>query len=216
VLGIDNVIFIAIIAGRLPEKERDKARIIGLSLAVITRIMLLFMLSWLMQLTTPLFSVMSHAVSGKDLILIVGGLFLVGKATHEIHAKLEEPNEGMPSKKGSRRFWGIIVQILLLDIIFSLDSVITAVGMVNNLTVMIAAIITSIIIMLVFSKAIVNFINIHPTIKMLALSFLILIGVVLMADGFGQHINKAYIYFAMAFSLGVEMLNIKLGTRKKG
>jgi predicted tellurium resistance membrane protein TerC len=209
VLGIDNVIFIAIVAGRLPAEQRDKARMLGLTLAVVTRILLLYTLSWMMRLTDDLFFIGSHGVSGKDLILLGGGLFLIAKATHEIHVKLEEGGHSDLERPKSAKFWGVIAQILLIDIIFSLDSVVTAVGMVNNLPIMVTAIIVSIGVMLIFSKTIVSFIERHPTIKMLALSFLILIGVMLVAEGCGKHIEKGYIYFAMAFSLMVETLNIR-------
>lgn len=210
VLGIDNIIFIAIVAGRLPEHLKDKARIVGLTLAVITRIGLLFSLTLLMGLTEPILTIFSHSFSGRDIVLLLGGLFLIAKATHEIHAKFDDIDEVKELTKGRSSFSGVIAQILVLDIIFSLDSVITAVGMVKELSIMVAAIIISIGIMLIFSKSIVDFIEENPTMKMLALSFLILVGVVLVADGMGQHIDKAYIYFAMAFSVGVEMLNIKL------
>jgi predicted tellurium resistance membrane protein TerC len=216
VLGIDNIIFIAIVAGRLPAHLRERARIVGLSLAVVTRILLLLTLTTIMKLSTPLFHLAGHGFSGRHIILFLGGLFLIAKATHEIHVKLEEAGEAESEmKKGASSFWPVILQILLIDIIFSLDSVITAVGMVSNLWIMVAAIIASVIVMLVFSKAIVNFIERHPTIKMLALSFLILVGVLLVAESFGKHIEKGYIYFAMAFSLGVETLNIKLKANKK-
>jgi predicted tellurium resistance membrane protein TerC len=215
VLGIDNIIFIAIVAGRLPKEMRDKARLVGLALAVVTRVALLYTLTLFMGLTSPLFEVAGQGFSGKDLILLGGGLFLMVKATHEIHTKFEETEQMHRTVRPTANFAGVVAQILLIDIIFSLDSVITAVGMVQHLSVMIAAIITSIVIMLLFSKAIVEFVDHHPTVKMLALSFLILIGVLLVAEGFGKHLDKKYVYFAMAFSLGVEMLNIRLTARKK-
>lgn len=215
VLGIDNIVFIAIVAGKLPAEQRDKARIMGLSLAVITRVLLLLTLSFLMRLTEPLFHVGAHGVSGKDLILLIGGGFLIAKSTHEIHLKLEEVEEEREETKVRGNFLAVLAQILMIDIIFSLDSVITAVGMVNNISIMIAAVVLSIGVMLTFSKAIVSFIEKHPTVKMLALSFLILIGVLLVAEGCGKHIEKGYVYFAMAFSLAVELLNIKATAKKK-
>lgn len=214
VLGIDNVIFISILANKLPAEQRAKARRLGLGLALVTRILLLCSLAWIMRLSTPLFSMLDHSVTGRDLILIFGGLFLIAKSTHEIHGKLEgEDGSGTSGKVVS--FGMTIVQILLLDIVFSLDSVITAVGMANQLSVMITAVIIAVIVMLAFAGAISGFVERHPTIKMLALSFLILIGVTLIADGFGQHVPKGYIYFSMAFSLGVELLNLKLRSRQK-
>ena len=209
VLGIDNVIFISILAGKLPAHQQARARKLGLSLALITRIALLCSLAWMMRLTAPLFELFGHGVSGRDLILLVGGLFLLGKSTHEIHGKLEG-EDGHTTARIAPSFSSVIVQILLLDIVFSLDSVITAVGMANLLGVMIAAVIIAIIVMLIFAGPISAFVDRHPTIKMLALSFLLLIGVTLVADGLGHHIPKGYIYFSMAFSLGVEMLNLRL------
>lgn len=213
VLGIDNIIFIAIVAGKLPEPQRDKARIIGLSLAVITRVILLITLSWFMGLTAPLFTAFSHGFSGRDLVLIGGGLFLVAKSTTEIHQKFDDGKKNKTNESANSQFIKIIIQILLIDIIFSIDSVITAVGMVNNLPIMILAILISVGIMLIFSKPIVTFIDKNPTIKILALSFLIMIGVMLIAEGCGRHIEKGYVYFAMAFSLIVEMMNIKIGSK---
>ncbi len=213
VLGIDNVIFIAILAGRLPENQRDKARKIGLLLALVSRILLLFCISWVMTLTTPLFSLLGHPVSGRDLILLIGGLFLLAKATTEIHHKLEG-QEAASKKANATSFGSVLVQIALLDIVFSLDSVITAVGMVKHISIMIAAVLVSVGVMLAFSGAIVRFIEKHPTFKMLALSFLMMIGVMLVAEGMGKHIEKGYIYFAMGFSLLVEILNTKM--RGKG
>lgn len=214
VLGIDNIIFIAIVAARLPEAQRERARVVGLSLAIFTRIGLLSVLAWFMKLTKPLLIVAGHSLSGKDLILIVGGLFLLAKSTHEIHAKFEEATSPQSVGKAGAKFATIIAQILMLDIIFSIDSVITAVGMVNNLPIMVTAILISVAVMLAFSAHVVKFIDRNPTIKMLALSFLLMIGVLLVAEGFGKHIDKGYIYFSMAFSLGVEMLNIKLRARR--
>ncbi len=212
VLGIDNVIFISILAGKLPAGQQDRARKLGLSLALVTRILLLCSLAWMMRLTTPLFSLLGHGVSGRDLILLVGGLFLIGKSTHEIHGKLEG-GDGHTTTRVAPSFTAVIVQILLLDIVFSLDSVITAIGMANLLGVMIAAVVIAMVVMLMFAGAISSFVERHPTIKMLALSFLLLIGVTLVADGLGHHIPKGYIYFSMAFSLGVEMLNLRLRTK---
>ncbi len=209
VLGIDNIVFLAILASRLPQHQREKARIIGLSLAVIARILLLLGISWVMSLQNVLFNVMDHGVTGKDVVLILGGGFLIFKATKEIHHKVEGGDDPHAAPKPVS-FAGVIFQILLMDLVFSLDSVITAVGMASNRIVMIAAVIVSIAIMLAYSGHIVRFVDKHPTIKVLALSFLLLIGVMLVADGLGQHIPKGYIYFAMAFSLGVEMLNLRL------
>ncbi|MBA2737746.1 MAG: TerC family protein [Pyrinomonadaceae bacterium] len=212
VLGIDNVIFISILSGKLPAEQQPKARYIGLALALVMRVILLFSLTWVMGLTEPFFTVFGQAVSGRDLILLVGGLFLIAKSTHEIHGSLEG-EEGHASKKVYASFANVIIQIMLLDIVFSLDSVITAVGMVDNIWIMIAAVIISIIAMMLFAGSIGAFVQKHPTIKMLALSFLLLIGVTLIAEGFHQHIPKGYIYFAMAFSVLVEILNMRL--RKK-
>jgi predicted tellurium resistance membrane protein TerC len=212
VLGIDNVIFVSILSGKLPAAQQPKARFIGLALALVMRVGLLFSLTWVMGLTTPLFTVWGQSVSGRDLILLIGGLFLIGKSTHEIHGSLEG-EEGHASKTVYASFASVIVQIMLLDIVFSLDSVITAVGMVDNIWIMIAAVIVSIIAMMAFAGPIGQFVQRHPTIKMLALAFLLLIGVTLMAEGFHQHISKGYIYTAMAFSVFVEFLNMRL--RKK-
>jgi predicted tellurium resistance membrane protein TerC len=210
VLGIDNIIFIAIVAARLPVEQRDKARRLGLSLAVITRLILLSSISWLMSLKNPFFYVLNHGVSGKDLILILGGLFLIAKSTKEIDHKLDNIKEDNKELPQAASFSSIISQILVIDIIFSLDSVITAVGMVKSLPVMMVAVIVSIGIMLLFSKAIVTFIEKNPTIKILALAFLIMVGVLLVAEGFHQEFDRGYIYFAMAFSLVVELINMKL------
>jgi predicted tellurium resistance membrane protein TerC len=212
VLGIDNIVFISILAGKLPLEQQAKARQMGLGLALITRILLLLSLTWVMRLTTPLFTLFGASLSGRDLILVFGGLFLIGKSTHEIHERLEG-EEGHVSARVRPSFTSVIVQIMLLDIVFSLDSVITAVGMVGEIAVMVAAVIIAMLFMLVFVNAVSAFVDKHPTIKMLALSFLVLIGVTLMAEGFHQHIPRGYIYFAMAYSVVVEMLNLKLGSR---
>lgn len=219
VLGIDNIVFISIMAGKLPEEKQKKARQLGLALAMITRVLLLLSLTWIMTLTTPLFSIGDWfnitdsewleklSLSGRDLILIIGGLFLIYKSTVEIHDKLDSDEHEVANSKVIS-FSGVIVQILLLDVVFSLDSVITAVGMANHVEVMIAAVIISIIIMMIAAESISSFVNKHPTVKMLALSFLLLIGVSLLAEGFQQNIPKGYIYFAMAFSVLVESLNL--------
>lgn len=212
VLGIDNVIFISILAGKLPKEEQARARFVGLGAAMVSRLILLFFISWIIKLTFPLFTVINHSVSGRDLILLVGGLFLIAKSTYEIHQKLEG-EEGHGSAGVASSFVSVIIQIMLIDIVFSLDSVITAVGMVDHIGVMVAAVIISVGFMMLFSGAISNFVNKHPTIKILALSFLILIGVLLVAEGLHKHLPRGYIYFAMAFSVLVEMLNIRL--RKK-
>jgi len=214
VLGIDNIIFISILAGKLPKHQRAKARYIGLMLAMITRVALLLSIFWLANLTKPLFTILGEGFSGRDLVLIAGGLFLIWKSTHEIHQKLEGGHDEHGPKKLAASFAAVIVQIVLIDIVFSLDSVITAVGMVSNLAIMIAAVIIAVIFMMFFSGPLSEFVDRHPTIKMLALSFLLLIGVALIADGFGKHIPKGYIYFAMGFSVMVEFLNIK--SRKGG
>ena len=208
VLGIDNVVFISILAGKLPANQQAKARYLGLALAMVTRIILLFSISWMVRLTAPLFTVFGVEISGRDLILIVGGLFLIGKSTHEIHQKLEG-ERGQVSARVAPTFTGVIVQILLLDVVFSLDSVITAVGMVNQIGIMVAAVVVAVIVMIGFAGAIGRFVERHPTVKMLALSFLLLIGMTLMAEGFDQHISKGYIYSAMAFSVFVEVLNLR-------
>lgn len=210
VLGIDNIIFISILSGKLPPEQRAKARQIGLALAMVMRIGLLFALSWVMGLVEPLFGIMGHEISGRDLILLGGGLFLIGKSTFEIHERLEGPEHGPIDAKTRISFSSVLIQIMLLDIVFSLDSVITAVGMVQNITIMIAAVIVAVAVMMLFAGAVSDFVERHPAIKMLALSFLILIGVMLVAEGFGQHVSKGYIYFAMAFSLLVELLNMRL------
>ena len=209
VLGIDNIIFISIQASKLPAHQQEKARLTGLGLAMFIRVALLFSLTWLMGLTAPLFTVMGNEISGRDLILISGGLFLLWKSTMEIHEKLEG-DETISSARVGVTFGAVIVQILLLDIVFSLDSIITALGMASQLAVMVTAVVISVIFMMLFSGKISAFVEKHPTIKMLALSFLLLIGVALIGDGFDMHIPKGYIYFAMAFSVFVEMLNLKL------
>lgn len=213
VLGVDNVIFISILAGKLPTQIQQKARVIGLSLAVVSRLLLLLSLSWIIRLTEPLFSVFGFDVSGRDIILIVGGLFLIGKATHEIHDKLEG-EEGHASIRIKPTFSNFLVQVFLLDMVFSLDSVITAVGMVDHIEIMAAAVIIAAGVMIYSSGPLSTFVERHPTIKMLALSFLLLIGFTLIVEGLHQHIPKGYIYFAMAFSLFVEFLNLRL--RKTG
>ncbi len=209
VLGIDNIVFISILAGKLPEHQQKKARRMGLGLALITRVLLLLSLTWVMSLTATLFTVFEMDISGRDLILLIGGLFLIWKSTVEIHDKLEGDEADAKIKTGAS-FRNVIAQILVLDIVFSLDSVITAVGMANQIGVMIAAVVIAVIIMLLAAESISAFVNKHPTVKMLALSFLVLIGVSLLAEGLDQHIPKGYIYFAMAFSVMVEMLNLRM------
>jgi predicted tellurium resistance membrane protein TerC len=208
VLGIDNIIFISILAGKLPKQERERARIMGLSLAMLIRIGLLASISWVMGLTATLFDLFEHQISGRDLILLGGGLFLIGKSTHEIHGSLEGETEHGGGRAGTS-FVSTIVQILLLDIVFSLDSVITAVGMAEALSIMILAVVIAVGVMLFASAPIAEFVERHPTVKMLALSFLLLIGMSLIGEGFDQHIPKGYIYFAMGFSVFVEMLNLR-------
>ena len=214
VLGIDNIIFISILSGKLPKEQQNKARLTGLALAMISRILLLFSIVWIMKLTLPLFSVLGQEISGRDIILITGGLFLLAKSTFEIHDKLEG-EEGHRSAKVAKSFASVITQIILLDIVFSLDSVITAVGMAKELIIMVLAVVIAVGVMMVSSKSISNFVEKHPTVKMLALSFLLLIGVSLIAEGLEQHIPKGYIYFAMAFSVFVEMLNLKMKSKTK-
>ena len=208
VLGIDNVVFISILAAKLPPSQQARARYLGLGLAMVMRIVLLFSISWMVRLTEPLFSVFENEISGRDLIMIVGGLFLIGKSTHEIHQRLEGQS-GHAAARVAPTFASVIVQILLLDAVFSLDSVITAVGMVNEIGIMVAAVVVAVIVMIAFAGAIGRFVERHPTVKMLALSFLLLIGMTLMAEGFDQHIAKGYIYSAMAFSVFVEFLNLR-------
>jgi len=216
VLGIDNIIFISILAGKLPHERQAKARQLGLSLALITRVLLLMSLTWIMGLTRPLFTlpVLDQEVSGRDLVLLIGGLFLIWKSVHEVHEKLEEDDGHATKTRAAASFASVIVQILLLDIVFSLDSVITAVGMANHLGVMVAAVVIALGIMLVAAGRISDFVNKHPTLKMLALSFLILIGVTLIGEGLGFHIPKGYIYFSMAFAFAVEMLNLKMRSKQ--
>ncbi len=210
VLGIDNVIFISILVDKLPHGQQSSARRLGLSLALILRLGLLFAITWIMGLTAPFFTVAGNEISGRDLILIGGGLFLIGKATREIHENLEVVHEERKAPSGRSAFWIILIQILALDIVFSLDSVITAVGMAQHISVMVIAMVVAVGVMLAFSGQVAAFVNRHPSMKMLALSFLLLIGVVLVADGMGQHVGKGYIYFAMAFSFGVELLNMRV------
>ncbi len=212
VLGIDNIIFITILAGKLPEEERARARVVGLGLAMGTRIALLFSLTWLMSLTEPFFSVFQHPVSGRDLILIAGGLFLLAKSTVEIHDKLEgvEEQETGSGARATASFASVLVQIAILDIVFSLDSVITAIGLADDIGIMVSAVVLSVIAMMVFVNPVSDFVERHPTFKMLALSFLLLIGVALVGEGMAFHIPKGYLYFAMAFSAFVEFLNIKI------
>ena len=217
VLGIDNVVFLTILAGRLPPEQQPAARRLGLGFALATRLGLLFAITWVMGLTRELFSLFGHGVSGRDLILLGGGLFLIAKATFEIHDKLEVKHEerAQPQRAGGAAFWGVIVQIGVLDIVFSLDSVITAVGMAQHLAIMVTAMVLAVLVMLGFAGPIGGFVERHPTMKMLALSFLILIGVMLVAESFGKHIEKGYIYFAMAFSLLVEVLNLRMRRAKE-
>ncbi len=212
VLGIDNIIFISILAGKLPVAERARARRLGLSLAMFIRIGLLLSITWVMGLTRPLLTIIGRDISGRDLILLFGGLFLIAKSTHEIHEKLEgEESQGTVRRASS--FMSVLIQILLLDIVFSLDSVITAVGMASEVSIMIAAVVIAVGVMLVSAGGIGTFVERHPTVKMLALSFLLLIGVSLIAEGAGQHIPKGYIYFAMGFSVFVEMINIRIRSK---
>jgi predicted tellurium resistance membrane protein TerC len=212
VLGIDNIIFIAILSAKLPTQQQNRARLIGLAIAMATRVLLLLSITWIMRLTTPIFGVLGREFSGRDLILIAGGLFLLAKSTLEIHDKLEpdEHEHGARPKKTGARFSSVVFQIVLLDIVFSLDSVITAIGLSEQVPVMVSAVIIAVIFMMVFSRSISDFVDRHPTIRMLALSFLILIGVSLVGEGLEFHIPKGYIYFAMAFSVGVEMLNMRI------
>jgi predicted tellurium resistance membrane protein TerC len=209
VLGVDNIIFISILSAKLPPPQQPKARRIGLLGAMISRVLLLFSLAWIIRLTHPWFTVLNHPVSGRDLILILGGLFLLAKSTHEIHDKLEG-EEGHASKRVPASMTSVIIQIMLLDIVFSLDSVITAVGMVDELWVMVTAVIVAVVIMMWAAEPISDFVHRHPTVKMLALAFLLLIGLSLVAEGFGHHIPKGYIYFAMGFSVFVEAINLRV------
>lgn len=210
VLGIDNIIFIAILSAKLPSSQQGRARLAGLGIAMATRVLLLLSLTWMMKLTAPLFAVLGRHISGRDLIMIAGGLFLLSKSTLEIHEKLEGHKEEQSVAKARAAFGFVVMQIVLLDIVFSLDSVVTAIGMSNNLGVMVAAVVIAVIFMMGFSKSISDFVDRHPTIRMLALSFLLLIGVSLIGEGLGFHIPKGYIYFAMAFSVMVEMLNLRI------
>jgi predicted tellurium resistance membrane protein TerC len=214
VLGIDNIVFISVLTGRLPEDQRQKGRIIGLALAMAMRIVLLLFLAWIVQLTQPLFTVFGNEISGRDLILILGGLFLLAKSTHEIHHNLEGL-EGQETVKVHATFASVLVQVAILDIVFSLDSVITAVGMAQHVPVMVIAIVLAVCFMMIFAKPIGDFVEQHPTVKMLALSFLLLVGMALVADGLEFHIPKGYIYFAMGFSVFVEMLNLRLRKRMR-
>lgn len=220
VLGIDNIVFISILVARVPPADRARVRTIGIALALVSRLGLLFSLNWLMGLTEPIFTLLGRAFSARDLILVIGGAFLVGKATNEIHSKLESGTEmpgreGPKTKKKSGRTLAVLVQILFIDVIFSLDSVITAVGMAQSLPVMVAAMVTAVLVMLVSARTIGDFVERHPTVKMLALSFLVLIGVMLVAEGTGHHIEKGYLYFAMSFSLMVEFLNMRYRRKNK-
>jgi len=211
VLGIDNIVFISILVDKLPEKHRPRGRFLGLALAMVTRILLLLCISWVMKLTTPLFTVMDLALTGKDLVLIIGGLFLIYKSTKEIHEKLEGDAEGevKGSVKAGAAFGAVLVQIAILDIVFSLDSVITAVGMAEHVSIMVLAVMIAVGFMMLFAGAVSNFVNKHPTVKMLALSFLLMIGTALIGEGLHFHIPKGYVYFAMGFSVFVELLNLK-------
>lgn len=217
VLGIDNIVFISILVDKLPREQRQKGRFLGLTLAMVTRILLLLSITWVMSLTTPLFAVLGHSITGKDLVLILGGLFLIWKSTHEIHDKLEGDPEGdvRSSVRAGAAFGKVMVQIALLDIVFSLDSVITAVGMVQHISIMVAAVLISVGFMMLFARAVGEFVAQHPTVKMLALSFLILIGTALIGEGFHFEIPKGYIYFAMGFSMAVELLNLKAKKARK-
>jgi predicted tellurium resistance membrane protein TerC len=213
VLGIDNVVFVSILAGKLPPDQRERARKLGMFLAMFIRIALLGAITWVMGLTATLFSALGHDVTGRDLILIVGGLFLIAKSTHEIHLKLEGDEEHGSGRKAAS-FGGVIFQILLLDIVFSLDSVITAVGMAEHLAVMVIAVVLAVAVMMIAARVVSDFVERHPTVKMLALSFLLLIGMSLIGEGWGQHIPKGYIYFAMGFSVFVEAINLRIRTKQ--
>ncbi len=213
VLGIDNIVFISILVARVPAEKRESTRKLGIFLALFMRLILLFSITWVMQLTTPLFSVFEHTISGRDIILLLGGMFLIGKSTFEIHHKVEGEDETIDINTKAKSAKTILIQIILLDVVFSLDSVITAVGMANQIWIMVVAMIVAMVVMLISAKSIGDFVEKNPTVKILALSFLLLIGVMLVAEGMGQHISKGYIYFAMAFSLGVELLNMRY--RKK-
>ncbi len=215
VLGIDNIVFISILVDRLPIAERPRARFLGLAFAMVTRILLLLCITWVMQLKEPLFALLGHEASGKDLILILGGLFLLAKSTKEIHHKVEGHDESHNTNPGRAALGAILVQIAILDLVFSLDSVITAVGMVDHVMVMVIAVLISVGFMMVFAGTVSDFISRHPTVKILALSFLLLIGTTLIAEGFHLHFQKGYVYFAMAFSVFVEMLNIRSANKRK-
>jgi len=215
VLGIDNIVFITILVGKLPVHQRAKVRTIGLALALIMRVALLFGLKWIMGLTEPLFTILERAITGKSILLLLGGLFLVAKATYEIHHRVDEKESHVPTPgKAAASLAGMYVQIIALDLVFSLDSVITAVGMARSIWVMVIAVLIAVGVMISLAGPIGNFVDRHPAIKMLALAFLVLIGVMLIAEGAGEHVPKGYVYFAMAFSLGVEILNIRAGTRR--
>lgn len=214
VLGIDNIVFITILVARLPQAQRQRARVLGLAVAMFTRIALLLSLTWLMQLTAPLFSLWGEAISGRDLILLAGGLFLLAKSTAEIHATMEEGESEQESRRGGAGFLAVVIQIGLLDIVFSLDSVITAIGLADQVMVMVAAIVVAVLVMMVAARPIGQFVDRHPTVRMLALSFLVLIGTALVAEGLDLHIPKGYIYFAMAYAVVVEMLNLRLRKRR--
>jgi len=214
VLGVDNIVFISILAGKLPPEQQKKARTLGLMLALVMRLVLLASIFWITKLTQPLFTVMSHAISGKDLVLLIGGLFLLWKSVHEIHSSLEGEHHGK-SGKVQATMASVIAQIVVIDAVFSIDSVITAVGLAKHIGVMITAVLIAMGVMIAAAGAISDFVNKHPTVKMLALSFLLLVGVLLVADGLGHHIEKGYIYFAMAFSFGVEMLNLRMKAKTK-
>ncbi len=214
VLGIDNIVFVVVVTNKLPEASRATARRLGIGLAMVTRIALLLAISAIMGLTAPLFSIFDHVVSGRDIVLLSGGLFLLAKATHEIHDKLEEPSQLETQLRKQYSYLSAILQIMLLDLVFSLDSVITAVGMAQHVTVMIAAIVIAVVVMLLFAGPVSDFVSNHPTVQMLAFSFLLLVGIFLMAEGMHKHIDRGYIYFAMGFSLFVEFLNLRM--KKKG
>ena len=213
VLGIDNIVFLVIVTGKLDSTKQVRARRLGLFAAMIMRILLLLTITWIMRLTRPLFALFGHAFSGRDLILLAGGLFLIGKSTYEIHHNLEDKGKSHAPGRTAASYSGVIFQVMLIDIVFSLDSVITAVGMARHVVIMIVAVVAAVVAMFVFVETVTNFIERHPTFKMLALSFLLLVGVVLVADGLGKDISKGYIYFAMAFSLLVEILNIRVRRR---
>lgn len=213
VLGIDNIVFIAILTGKVDPQKRAMVRTIGLGLAMIMRILLLLAIKWIMQLTEPLFAVVGHAVTGRDLILLLGGAFLIAKSTYEIHDKVEGHRHHPGQVRPAASVGAVLGQIIAIDLVFSLDSVITAVGMANHIGIMITAVVISVLVMMLFAGGVSAFVERHPTIKMLALAFLLLIGVMLLAEGFDKHIQRGYIYFAMAFSLGVEMLNIRAGRK---